>query len=109
MPANAAFNVLAPEPGVNVFVHKATPANTFGNYTFIANPRANGNRHALVFTTLNWNPGGGSGIYNNRVTGVYYVSNRWTIFNQDTAATPPNASFNVYVVANRAYLPAIQR
>lgn len=104
---DASFNVMVLPANSHSFVHTAIPGNTVANYTHLDHPRTNGNPTALVFATLNWNPGGGSGTYNNRVTGVWYTGSRWAIFNQDQAAMPPNAAFNVYVVASRTYLPMI--
>jgi hypothetical protein len=106
---NASFNIMVLPASSGAFVHTATPANTAAQVTRIDNARTNGNQHALVFTTLNWNPGGVGGTYNNHVTGVYYINGRWSVFNQDIAAMPANASFNVYIVASRTYLPAIMR
>lgn len=106
---NASFNIMVLPAGSGAFVHTASAANTAANVTRIDHPRTNGNRHALVFTTLNWNPGGVGGTYNDHVTGVYYTGGRWSVFNQDMAAMPPNASFNVYAVASRTYLPSIRR
>jgi hypothetical protein len=37
-------------------------------------------------------------VYNNHPIGVYYFSGHWTIFNQDLAAIPLNAAFNVMIV-----------
>lgn len=109
MEPNASFNIMVLPASSGAFVHTASAANTAANVSRIDNPRTNGNQHALVFTTLNWNPGGVGGTYNNHVTGVYYTGGRWSVFNQDLAAMPPNASFNVYVVASRSYLPSIRR
>ena len=48
--------------------------------------------------TPNYNPGGGSGTYNNHPVGVFYIGARWAIFNQDLASMLNNAAFNVLVV-----------
>jgi serine protease len=80
------------------FVHRAQPANIFSNYTVIDSPFTNGNPSALLFVTQNYNPGGASaGVYNNHSIGVFYTAGKWAIFNQDRAAMPPNAAFNVHV------------
>jgi hypothetical protein len=41
-----------------VFIHRATAANTLGNWTDISNPLCDGDSNAIVFVTQNWNPGG---------------------------------------------------
>ena len=71
----------------------------------------NGNPNAIVVVTPNWNPGGVCPcVYNNHPIGVWYTGSQWAIFNQDIAAMPVNASFNVYVDANyKLYLPLIMR
>jgi serine/threonine protein kinase len=82
-----------------VFVHKATPATIGKNYTVIDNPLTNGNPNAILIVTQNWNPGGGNGRYNNHPVGVWYTpSGNWSIFNEDLAPMPPQASFNVQVL-----------
>jgi hypothetical protein len=108
MPVGAAFNVMVLPDGPDSFVHTATVANSSGWVTFLNHTRTDHNRHALVFITSNWNPGGVGGTYNNHHTGVYYETDqRWAIFNQDLANMPVNASFNVYVVGSKTYLPLV--
>ncbi len=97
MPNDAAFNVLIPHPDASVFVHKATTGNTSGHITTIDYPLTNNKPNAILLVTPNWNPGGVGGTYNNHPIGVYYTGGKWTIFNQDFAAMPPNAAFNVIV------------
>lgn len=113
MPAGAAFNVLIPAANHAAFVHQATMANIDGDSTLIDHPSSNGQRSALVFVTANWNPGGILGAYNDHALGVWYDyhTNRqkWAIYNQDYANMPDHAAFNVLVVSNRSYLPAVRR
>jgi len=97
IPANAAFNVLVPNPDTGVFVHKATVGNSAGDYTTIDYPLTNGNPDAIILVTPNWNPGGVGGQYDNHPIGVYYSGSKWRIFNQDGVAIPVGASFNVSV------------
>jgi len=101
MPVNAAFNVLVLVPQSDVFVHKATSANIFLNYSLIDHPLSNADPNAIVFVTSNWNPGGSSsGIYNNQNIGVWYslTNQKWSVFNQNTTAPMPNnAAFNVLI------------
>ncbi len=86
------------------FVHVATPANTSLNSTFIDNPLTNGNPNAVLLVTPNWNPGGGSGVYDNHNVGVSYdpATDKWSVFNQDLAPMPDGAAFNVEVAPSGA-------
>lgn len=83
----------------SVFVHRATPENISANSTYLNDPLANGNPDAVVSATQNWNPGGGSGTYNDHAIGVWYDADagKWAIFNQDRQAMPEGAAFNVVV------------
>jgi hypothetical protein len=102
MPVDAAFNVLIPATGADVFVHTATAANSAFNYTVIDHPLTNDNPNAIVFVTQNYNPGGVGGKYNDQPIGVWYSSaaQKWAVFNQDTtAAMPVDATFNVLIPA----------
>lgn len=82
------------------FVHRATPENISANSTYLDNPLTNGDPNAIVYVTQNWNPEDSSGTYNNRPIGVWYDSDRerWAIFNQDRAAMPEGADFNVGII-----------
>jgi hypothetical protein len=83
-----------------VFVHHATPENISGNSTYLHGPPTDGNPNAVLVVTHNWNPGGSPGKYNDHPIGVWYDPNRskWAIFNQDRAAMPVGADFNVAVL-----------
>lgn len=115
MPVDADFNVmvlndLAVLPwSKDAFVHTATTANITGNWTALNHPLTNGRLPAYVFVTDNYNPGGGTGTYNNHNTGVWYTGTRWAIFNQDEAAMPINASFNVLVIVRSTFIPVAVR
>lgn len=81
------------------FVHTATPANKLSaNGTDVDNPMCNGDANALLFVTQKLNPS--SIVYNNSPIGVYYntVRSKWEIFNENGAAIPNNAQFNVLVI-----------
>jgi len=97
MPVGAAFNVLIPTAGAAAFVHTATLANILGDSTYINNPLTNNNPNAIVFVTPNWNPGGVGNTYDDHPIGVWYDGSKWAIFNQDIAAMPADASFNVLI------------
>ena len=98
MPLGAAFNVLIPLPGPNVFVHDANAGNTDGSVTYMDRPGLTGNPYASVLVTQNWNPGGTSGVYNPSPVYTAYdpVKELWLIGNENGAAIPDGASFNVY-------------
>ena len=96
VPAGATFRVAVPEPS-RAFVHRATPANTVGNATYLDDPLTNGRRGAEVSVTQNWNPGGGNGIYNDRPVGALYDEDvdRWFVYNEGGSRVPEGAAFNV--------------
>jgi hypothetical protein len=83
-----------------VFVHHATPENTSANSTYLDGPPTDGNPNAVIVVTQNWNPGGSHGKYNDHPIGVWYDRDRskWAVFNQDRAAMPVGADFNVAVL-----------
>jgi hypothetical protein len=92
--------VLIPDAAATgVLVHTATAGNIVNNWTYIDHPLTNNNPDALLFITQNWNPGGTGGTYNDHPVGVWYsdTAHKWAIFNQDSAAMPVDASFNVLV------------
>jgi hypothetical protein len=102
MPTGMNFNVLIPPAHPRIFVHTANAGNITSNYTYIDHPSANNNPNAIIFITANWNPGGGSGVYNTSALGVWYSASaqKWAIFNQDLSAMPSGMSFNVMVFNN---------
>lgn len=89
----------APDPAGSAFVHRATPENVSYNSTYIDDPRTNDRPDAVLSVTQNWNPGGSGGTYNDHPVGVWYDdgAKKWAIFNQDRAAMPVEAAFNVTV------------
>jgi len=104
MPDGESFNVLAePAAGADVFVHTTTKANTQGDHTFISSPLTNGKPAAIMQVTQNWNPDGKStGVYNPHPVGVRYyrAQRKWAIVNEDGAAIPRDAAFNVLVAGS---------
>jgi len=80
-----------------VFVHEATPDNILGNSTYLDHPLVNDNPNAVLHITQNWNPEAGVGTYNDYTIGTWYDpdARRWAIYNQDLAAIPDGAAFNV--------------
>jgi len=100
MPPNAAFNVIIPTAGANVFVHTATTIS--GNQSLINNTLTNGHPNAIILVTPNQDPGGICPCVNvNFPIGVSYssIDSKWAIFNQDGTAMPLNTSFNVFVLS----------
>jgi hypothetical protein len=73
-----------------------------GNDVRFDNPFTNGNPSARLLVTQNWNPNAGTGRSNPHNIGVSYDGTRWRIFNQDGAAMPLGASFNVRIDGNAA-------
>ena len=92
----------SPESDDAVYVHRATAENVSNNSTYLDNTLINNNPNAVVSVTQNWNPGGGDGIYNDHPVGVWYDSSikRWAVFNQDRAAMPEGAAFNISASRN---------
>jgi hypothetical protein len=90
----------AAEPIDSVFVHRATPESISANSTYLDDRVTNGNPDAILSITRNWNPEG-DGVYNDHPVGVWYdtTAERWAIFNEDRAAMPEGAAFNVVVWA----------
>jgi hypothetical protein len=84
--------------GAVVYAHTATATTITNNWTDLDNSVTNNNPQAVVFVTPNWNPGSTMGVYDTHPIGVWYHNGRWAIFNQDRAAMPVGASFNVYAL-----------
>jgi hypothetical protein len=97
----AAFEVVVP-PASQSFVHQAVPGNTISNSTYLDNPLTNGEPNAALSVTQNWNPGGGSGVYNDHPIGVVYDQDvqKWAIYIRDGTLMPNGAAFNVAVSGN---------
>jgi hypothetical protein len=87
---NIKVNVLVVNPSSHAFVHTATAPTS--HVTVIDHPSLNNNPNARLMVTQRW-----EGVYNNNPIGVYYTGNRWAIYNQNFAAMPRNAKFNILV------------
>ncbi len=94
-----ASDAIGAQPGGSVFVHRATSENVSANSSYIDDPSTNGNPDAVLTVTQNWNPGGDGGTYNAHPIGVWYDASaeKWAIANEDRAAMPEGAAFNVVV------------
>jgi hypothetical protein len=95
IPTGATFNVWVVPNSDNPFVWTAGTNTTSSDYTTINMPSLNGDSSAWLLVTPNWNPGGSGDIYDNHPIGVFYTGSQWAIFNQDLAAMPNGAAFNV--------------
>lgn len=98
VPAGTTFQVEVPGESERI-VHRAESGNIDGNSTYLDDPLVNGKPGAILSVTQNWNPGGGSGTYNDHPVDVRYDAGRqqWAIYNTDDSAMPDGAAFNVAV------------
>jgi len=90
--------------GTATFLHRATTGNITANWTFIDDAPINLASGDLLEVTPNWNPGGGAGVYDKHPIGVWYTSGHWAIYNQDKAAMPVGAAFNVAVNLDQPFI-----
>ena len=76
------------------FVHTVTSTSCGSSQcSVIDNPATNGNPTAIVMVTQLW-----TSVYNAHPVGVYYTSGKWAVFNEDLAAMPAGAKFNILVI-----------
>jgi hypothetical protein len=81
------------------FVHRATDENSRGDYTYIGDPSIDGDPNAIVIVSPTSDQENlGTASYNHNI-GVWYEggARMWAIFNQDRAAVPAGAAFEVVV------------
>jgi hypothetical protein len=96
MAVSTAYNVAIGSNGAEAaYVHTATAGNSVNNYTDLDNVAFNGHPNAMLFVTPNWNPAGGSGVYDNHNIGVWYHNGHWSVFHQDQTPIPAGAAFNI--------------
>ena len=102
MTPGAAFNVvLAPslylDGSTTSYTHVAS-STPLSNYTDITNSVSDNHPNAIVLVTPNWSPWN---VYDNHPVGVWYNSStgHWSIFNEDLAAMPAHAAFNVIAIS----------
>ncbi|HLW03076.1 MAG TPA: hypothetical protein VKT82_30775 [Ktedonobacterales bacterium] len=109
MPLNVTFYVHMTPPGTSspgassVFVQTATEG---GYITYLNDPTLNGNPSAQLLVTQNLNYGhigitSVRSVYDPHEIGIWYDSfaGKWTIYNEDLAAIPTGAEFDVLVAA----------
>jgi len=83
-----------------VFTHTATDANSRGDYTYISDPAIDGDPNAVVLVVPSTDRGNARGSSYDHNIGVWYEGvneKKWAIFNQDRAAIPGGAAFEVVV------------
>jgi hypothetical protein len=81
------------------FVHRATNKDSRGDYTYIGAPSINGDPNAIVLVSPTSDQENlGTASYKHNI-GVWYEggARKWAIFNQDRAAVPSGATFEVVV------------
>jgi len=88
------------------FVRRATDENSRGDYTYIGHPSINGDPDAVVLVSpASDQEDLGTAAYRHNI-GVWYEggAEKWAIFNQDRAAVPAGATFEVVVPRESATL-----
>ncbi|WP_310992825.1 T9SS type A sorting domain-containing protein [Aequorivita marina] len=83
-----------------IYVHTVTAENTSGYITTIDHPDLNDNPDAPIVYVNNFNPGGGGGTRNDNVSGLWYNSGQWSIYNEDFSSMVIGASFNIYIASD---------
>lgn len=81
------------------FIHRATDGNSRGDYTYISDPSIDEDPNAIVLVSLtSAQENIGTASYQHNI-GVWYEARarKWAIFNQDRAAVPAGATFEVVV------------
>jgi hypothetical protein len=97
--ANLDQNANAPA-NKTVFTHTATDANSRGDYTYISDPAIDGDPDAVVLVAESTDGGNARGASYDHNIGVWYEGvneKKWAIFNQDRAAIPAGATFEVII------------
>jgi hypothetical protein len=98
--ANPDQNAKAPASKKTVFTHTATDANSRGDYTYISDPAIDGDPDAVVLVAVSMDRGNARGSSYDHNIGVWYEGvneKKWAIFNQDRAAIPAGATFEVVI------------
>jgi hypothetical protein len=97
------------------YVHRATDGNSRGNYTYLGDPRINGDPNAVVLVAPAPGRGEEAGADYGHNVGVWYEpgKKKWAIFNQDIAPMADGSAFEVVLpptsesFVHRAALPNI--
>lgn len=82
-----------------IYTHVATTANTTANWTELDNKDTNNNPNAFAIAMPN-RSGSPGHVVDDHPIGVWYdgITGRWAVFNQDRAAMPVGAAFNIYAI-----------
>jgi hypothetical protein len=97
--ANPSQNANTPA-NKTMFTHTATDANSRGDYTYISDPAIDGDPDAVVLVAESTDGGNARGASYDHNIGVWYEGvneKKWAIFNQDRAAIPAGATFEVII------------
>lgn len=107
LPVGTKFNILSlPEQSAqklgarinaDVFQHKVIAANKSGYISYLDQVSTNSKPDQKVFVTPRY-----TSVYNPHVTGVWYVRNKWSVFNQDKQDLPENLVLNVFSLSPAA-------
>ena len=85
--------------GAVIYIHHTTSGNTSGNQTTLNNSVTNDHINVVIEVTPNRSPDGGSAVVDAHPIGVRFEpAAKWHIFNEDGAAMPIGAAFNVYAI-----------
>lgn len=80
------------------FVHRASDTNSRGDYTYLSNPIIDGDPNAVVLAAPSTDHANAEDSAYDHNIGVWYEfidQKKWAIFNQDRAAVPAGAAFEV--------------
>jgi hypothetical protein len=106
MASGVSFNVMigaGSSGGGTLLIQTATAGNSTSDYTLINSTKTNGDAHAVVFETPDWNPGGaGHDVYDTSPTGVFYAPSprKNAVFNEDVSSMPRGAAFNLIMFSS---------
>jgi hypothetical protein len=101
IPAGSSFNIFVPPTPSFAFEHRAAPANSIGQVTFVEHELLDGSPAPILLETPNLAPREGAGVPNPRPTGLYLERESspetWGIFNQDAwTSYPAGAVSNLF-------------
>lgn len=87
--------LILPARAQSAYVQVTTTADRIANWCDLQVKDSHPN--SIYLATANWNPNGVGGVYDNHPIGVWYDAWRadWAVFNQDQAAMPLGAAFNM--------------
>lgn len=83
----------------STFIHTASENNSRGDYTYLTHAAIDGDPNAIVMAKLQKPRSAGSYSYDHNI-GVWYDfvdREKWAVFNQDRAAVPAEAAFEIYI------------